>query len=637
MADSGISDRHRRHIGGRFFDERSNYLLAVLDSTGKVLRVNPTYTRVLGWTEAELQATPQLSLAHPDDIAGTLAAQQQWLTGGIVPEYECRLRCRDGSYRWISWSSLPLDESGFGYLIGHDVTGWRNAETAINEQAALLRAVIEGTTTVVFAKDRDGRYILMHGYDQTGRGADEYIGRLDSELTPPGSPQRREVDLRIMASGRAETAEQHYTVGESQVILSVTKAPFRAADGTVIGVVGVSRDITEQRRLETQIQHAQKMEAVGRLAGGIAHDFNNLLTAILSFSGLARNALPADHPVRADLDEVQQAAEAAAVLTQQMLAFTRQQVLAPRPLVLNDVIRKTERMLLSVAGEHVTVVTRLDRALKVVEVDPGQIEQVLVNLAVNAGHAMPDGGTLSLVTANVVVTATDAARLPDLPLGTYVRLAVRDTGIGMDEATRARIFEPFFTTKAKGTGLGLASVYGIIKQSRGEVFVESRPGAGTEFAIYLPATDQGAAATLAPASGAAPAPTRRTTGGGHETILVVEDNVAVRHAESRMLQEAGYRVIVASNGVEALALSASLDALDLVVSDVMMPEMGGRALLTQLREARPSLPVLLVSGHEPPTMERATCLPPGTIFLAKPFDVHALLGAVATLLGRADT
>ncbi|HTD63001.1 MAG TPA: ATP-binding protein [Gemmatimonadaceae bacterium] len=481
----------------------------------------------------------------------------------------------------------------------------------MRQQHALLKAIVEETSDVVFVKDLDGRYILVHGTtDINGVPINAFLGHTDEELVPQFAPMRRASDLRVIASGKAETIEQEYVKDGTRYTFMVTKAPYRAPDGSILGVLGVAREVTG----------IQKMVAVGRLAGGLAHNFNNLLTAILSFASLAEESLGRDHPARADLGEIYRAAEEAAVLTRQMLAFSRQQVMTPCPVDLNDLLRREERLLKGLVGERVTTTVVLDPDLAIVEVDPGQFVQVLINLVVNAGHAMENGGQLWIETANARVTPADADRVPGLPPGCYVRVAVRDTGVGMDDATRRRVFEPFFTTKpeGQGTGLGLSSVYGIVKQSHGGVYAESALGAGSEFAVYLPAIEAAARSQLPLAPIVTPE--------GHETILFVEDNPAVRHVVARLLAESGYHVLVAASGSEALDLAHG--PIDLVISDLVMPGMGGRMLVNRLRTGHPRARALFISGVEHDT----SIVPSGTAFLPKPFGADALLRAVRAVL-----
>jgi two-component system cell cycle sensor histidine kinase/response regulator CckA len=634
MAVRDISDDATLRRSGNHFFALSDDLWCVVDANNNYVRVNTAFERLLGWTEDQLIGTYGPALVHPDDmhLLGVRAERDEARMGSQT--VELRVRHADGTYRRIVWSAVSIRGETHRLAVGRDVTEQRRAEEESQKRGALLEAILGGTSDVAFVKDREGRYLLMLGNDVVhGLPADQIIGRTDAEIAPAYAARRRASDLRVMATGLTEVYEYDHVVGGERRTLSVSKAPYRARDGTIIGTVGATRDLTEIRRLEAQVHQAQKMDAVGRLAGGIAHDFNNLLTAILSFATLAGETLAPDHPTQADLAAIRRAADGAAVLTRQMLAFSRRQLLEPRPLLLNDVVQNTERLLRSLVGEAVHIVMTLESELATITGDPSQIEQVLVNLVVNAGHAMPEGGTIWVETATVDVTAADAGRLPELPIGTYVRLTVRDTGIGMDEATRLHVFEPFFTTKpvGQGTGLGLASVYGIVQQSRGGVFVESQPGAGSEFAVYLPA-----GADLTPSPYPAPEGPRATIPRGSETVVLVEDNAIVRQAEERMLTEAGYRVFVASSGIEALGVVASLDgAIDLLITDLLMPEMGGRALVARLREDAPELRALLVSGYDPGEGDIVS-LPPGTGFLHKPFTAAAFLSAVRALLdGRA--
>jgi two-component system, cell cycle sensor histidine kinase and response regulator CckA len=614
----------------------STDLLCVIDVDGYLVQFSPAFGRLLGWSDAELLARPVLSFIHPDDLNVSRLELEGDPADDTGDQFENRVRCADGSYRWIAWTAVPPFADGRRFAIGRDITERRQAEAAIREQSNLLRSIIYGTENIVFVKDADGRYIMVNpsGARVQGLAAEAIIGRSDAEIAPELAARRRESDLRVMRDGRPEAYEAEFLVQGEARTFSIMKAPYRSASGAIIGVVGVGHDITEKRRLEAQVYHAQKMEAVGRLAGGIAHDFNNQLTAILSHAAFAQRS-PTVEAARADLDEIRRAAEAAAVLTRRLLAFSRQQTLKPRALIVNDVIQRAERMLSRLAGDHVTIVTTLEPTLAIVEADPGQIEQVLVNLVVNASDAMPDGGTIWVETSNVVVTGADGARLPGCVPGSYVRLAVRDNGEGMDEETKRHAFEPFFSTKAEGqgTGLGLSSVYGIVTQSRGCVYVESNPGAGSEFAVYLPES-------IEPSQASAPAWTTPTSmpaqvRGGTEMVLVVEDNPAVRRTVVRILKDAGYRVLVASNGFEGMAAFAQAGTpVDLVVTDLLMPEMGGITLLARLRDDQPALKGLLVSGYDQSAPKGGGALPPGTAFLTKPFSEETLLRAVRDVLDR---
>jgi PAS domain S-box-containing protein len=400
----------------------------------------------------------------------------------------------------------------------------------------------------------------------------------------------------------------------------------RDADGRVDYYETFVRDLTEQRRLQQQLVQSQKMEAVGRLAGGIAHDFNNLLTVITSYSDLLLDDLGPTDPKRQDVEQVRHAADGAAALTRQLLAFSRQQVLAPRVVNLSSVVQSVEKMLHRVIGEDVDLVTALDPNVGSVRADVGQLEQVLMNLAVNARDAMPTGGQLTLETANVEHEPDYAGEQAASAVRRFVMLAVSDTGIGMDEATKARIFEPFFTTKepGKGTGLGLATVYGIVQQSGGFIWVYSEPGRGTTFKIYLPEVE---AAPDAAASAATELPR------GTETVLLVEDAEAVRTVARQVLERQGYTVLEAPHGNVALAIAAAYDGpIHLLLTDVVMPGLSGRQVADQLTRLRPDTHVLYASGYTDDAVVRHGVLEAGIAYLQKPFTAAMLARKVRETL-----
>jgi signal transduction histidine kinase/ActR/RegA family two-component response regulator len=393
----------------------------------------------------------------------------------------------------------------------------------------------------------------------------------------------------------------------------------------------VLRDVGEHKRLEAQFRQAQKMEAVGQLAGGVAHDFNNLLTVITSYSGMLLTALPSTSAERADVVEIERAAHRAASLTRQLLAFSRQQVLQPRVLDLNTVARDMEKLLARLVREDIRVATILAPHLGAVYADAGQIEQVIMNLVVNARDALPMGGTITIETANVDVDGTDGTdgQLPnEMAPGPYVMLAVTDTGLGMDAETQSRIFEPFFTTKrlGEGTGLGLSTVYGIVRQSGGHVAVDSECGVGTTFRVYLPRATHDVAVA-------------RTSGGhtvlvpGTETILLAEDEASVRTVARRILERSGYRVVDVANGAEALRICEDASrTIDLLITDMVMPEMNGRELVEHARTLRPEMRVLFMSGYTDDAIGRQTYFGPDTLYLQKPFTPDALTSQVRLAL-----
>jgi len=397
--------------------------------------------------------------------------------------------------------------------------------------------------------------------------------------------------------------------------------------------VGVALDITDLKRLEDQLLQAQKLESVGRLAGGIAHDFNNLLTAILGFAELAQDECALDTQGQAYLGNIRQAAERATNLTRQLLAFARRQIIEPKVLNLNALILELDTLLRRLIGEHIELVFLPDENLHCVKVDAGQLEQILVNLVVNARDAMPDGGKITIETQNTLLDAEYAQQHTGVIPGEYVLLAVSDTGAGMDEAIRLHIFEPFFTTKEKGrgTGLGLATVYGIVKQAGGHIWLYSEPGEGATFKIYLPRTQVSAGA-----ASSAPQPSGQR--GGSETILLVEDEPAVRMLAVHALRGRGYTVLEARNGEEALRIVKGREhAIALLITDVVMPQMSGKELAERLQGICPTLKVLFASGYTENTIVHHGVLEPDIAFLSKPFTPSALAQKVRAMFDQSES
>jgi two-component system cell cycle sensor histidine kinase/response regulator CckA len=396
-------------------------------------------------------------------------------------------------------------------------------------------------------------------------------------------------------------------------------------------LVGVIEDISEQRVEEHQLHQAQKMEAIGQLAGGIAHDFNNLLTAILGYGELVFEQLDPSHPARADLTEMIKAAQSAAALTTRILAFSRRQILQPRVLDLNHVLERLEVLLRRVIGEDVTLDIRTEPSLLRTFADAGQIEQIILNLAVNARDAMPDGGRLTIRTANVVLDDDYVRRHAGCSPGPQVMLAVSDEGMGMDEATQKRVFEPFFTTKGpgKGTGLGLSTVYGIVKQSGGSIWIDSERGVGSTFKIYLPVATVAEDATMPSAPPLAPR--------GTETVLVVEDQDEVRAVIGEALRRAGYSVLESRDGEQALVLAGQHPGtIHLVIADVIMPQMDGRRVVRAIRSKRPDVRALYTSGYTDDVIVRHGILDAGLAFLQKPFTAAALARKIREVLEAAQ-
>jgi PAS domain S-box-containing protein len=508
----------------------------------------------------------------------------------------------------------------------------RQAEEALRESEQVFRTLVENLPVKVFIKDRESVYLCCSpGYARDlGIEAREIRGKTDHDFYAGELAEKyRADDRRIMKGASGEEIEEEYCVGGERLWVHTIKTPLFDESNVVTGVLGVFWDVTERKRLEEQLRQSQKMEAIGALAGGIAHDFNNLMTAVIGYSDLLKMRMQRDDPLLGDLDQIRRAGERAASLTGQLLAFSRKQVLQPQVLDINHVISDTEKMLRRIIGEHIDLVTIPGAALGRVSADPNQVQQVLLNLAVNGRDAMPRGGKLTIETGNVYLDGACARRRVDVEPGAYVLLAVSDTGCGMDAETVSHIFEPFFTTKEKGrgTGLGLATVYGIIKQSGGHIWVYSEPGKGSTFKIYLRRLDKSAASEAGPScawEGALP---------GTETVLLVEDDEQVRNMAKKGLSLHGYDVIAAGNGEEALkVLEAHEGPVRILVTDVVMPGLSGGELALRIASTHPEMKILYVSGYTDSAIVHHGVLEAGVSFLQKPFTPGALARKVREVL-----
>ena len=497
---------------------------------------------------------------------------------------------------------------------------------------SMLSSLVSAAPQAIIAVDLEWQVTLWNGTAERlfGWTAEEVLGR-----PVPFLPAERLAALRTTEGPEGQPhgapgSEMRHTRRDGSFVDTLfSTGVLRNAAGEAAGYIAVVTDLTEHKLLEAQLRQAQKMEAVGQLAGGVAHDFNNLLTVIKAHAFIALEVLPADAPAREDLLAVNDAAGRAADLTRRLLAFSRKQLLQPRVFDLNAAVSGVLPMLERLIGEDIEVVTQLDPSLHTVSADPAQIEQVIMNLAVNSRDAMPHGGVFRVATENVELP--EARAMEDgftMQPGSYVVLEVGDTGVGMDTATRQRIFEPFFTTKeqGKGTGLGLAMVYGIVKQSGGYVRADSAPGKGTRFEIWLPRADS--TEKRSPLSERAAAPRR-----GTETVLVVEDEEAVRHVVRRVLELQGYTVHTARDGAEALQTArAHGGRIDLLMTDVILPEMSGPAIVERLLAEWPHAKVLYMSGYAAEEATKRGLVVPGTALLRKPFTLDDLARAVRGVL-----
>ena len=511
----------------------------------------------------------------------------------------------------------------------------KQSEVRLRESEERFRELAENVREVFFVSDAaTGRLLYTNpAYEEVFRHSREYAYSKPlawRETVHPDDQARMMGAPPAIAQAGEMTLDTFRVVRPDGTIRWVRSrtTPVKNGSGKLGRVVGIAEDITELKHAEDQFHKAQKMEAVGRLAGGIAHDFNNLLVAIIGTAELLLDGMGPDDPQRADVQEIRKAGARAAELTQQLLAFSRQQVLETKVLEVNGLVADLDKLLRRLIGEDVELKTVLASDLGHVRTDPGQLEQVIVNLAVNARDAMPQGGRLTIETADVELDESYTRAHEPVRPGRYVMIAVSDTGTGMSEGTKARIFEPFFTTKeqGKGTGLGLATVYGIVKQSDGYVWAYSEMGEGTTFKIYLPRVDQPAA----PRQRATPEDARPR---GTETIFLVEDDEQVRESTRRMLGSLGYRVTVADSGEQAFALlDRHQGALHLLVTDVVMPRISGRRVVEQSRVRRPGLKALYLSGYTDEAIVRHGVLEGGVPFLQKPFSLDGLARKVRDVL-----
>ena len=755
----------------RFFD-LSLELLCIARAEGYFVRVNPSFSRVLGWSADELAGRPFLEFVHPDDVQGTAREFERNVAGAPTLTFENRFRCLDGAYRHVQWTARQDPDTGLVFAVGRDTTdasatlaalnaalerergmldalrqseerlrqavrvsrigifdhdhatntiywspvqratfGWgldepvtldkflaqvhpddrpaiadavRRAhdpagdglfdvehritrrdgavrvistrsqtffegEGAARHLARTVGAVIDITDrrrveeamqmkdaaiatsiNAIAITDSDGRvsyvnpaFVRLWGYDHEG----EVIGRTPLDFAEPESTERVLTAIRERGSWQGELIARRKDGSTFTILLSASAV--MDAQGRLHYMMASFLDVSEARRMEEQLRHAQRMESVGRLAGGVAHDFNNLLTVMKGYLELAEQGIAPDDPRGHYLAAVGRAADSAAMLTQQLLAFSRRQVIDPRSLSLNDVVAGTEHMLRRLLGEDIDLQTVLASDLSTVRFDPGQAEQILFNLAVNARDAMPEGGKLTIETANVVLDEDYLRRHPHVEPGDYVMLAVSDNGAGMSQEVLAHLFEPFFTTKpiGKGTGLGLSMVYGAVKQNGGNVEAYSELGHGTTLKIYLP--------RIAGVSAPLRVPAVRGLPGGTETVFVVEDDDHVRELARLLLKRQGYAVSTFGSAPAALqAADGHPGPLHLLVTDVILPGMNGRTLAEEMVRLRPGVKVLFTSGYTANVIAHHGVLEPGIEFLAKPYSMEAFARRVREVLDK---
>ncbi|HKW64725.1 MAG TPA: PAS domain S-box protein [Candidatus Acidoferrum sp.] len=618
--------------------ENAADMIAVVDMNGKRLFNSLSYQRVLGYSPEELQASSAFEQIHPDDRERVKRAAEEARKTGIGKTLQYRLQHKNGSWLVLeSTSSVIRNAKGEPeklVIVNRDTTERKKAEEALQRSEADFRSLVEDAPYGIYRASVAGRLLQVNPALLRMLGYEQEQDLLGKDLA---------VDV-FLHTGEYQRLTEHLTRTEEvkdiemewkkqdevPIVVRCSGRRINDEQGNPVAFEVFAEDVSEKRVLEKQLRMAQKMEAIGRLSGGIAHDFNNLLGVIIGYSRVLRKSLGPENELSEHAVEIEKAGDRAAAMTKQLLAFSRQQVLTPEVLNLNTLVTDMEKMLPRLLGEDIEVSLSLDSALGSVKADQSQIHQVIMNLAVNARDAMPNGGKLKIQTANAHLDPLYTRAHPGSRVGDYVCLSVTDTGTGMDPAILAHIFEPFFTTKerGKGTGLGLATVYGIVKQSNGYIWVDSTPGEGASFQIYLPlhvgqATEE-----------ATSAPTEKLC--GSEKVLLVEDSEPLKKLAQKFLEAAGFHVLSAASGEEALEVAAHYaGTFDLLLTDVVMPGMNGRVLAEQLSPRQPGMRVLYMSGYTDSFIAGHGVLEPGTHLLHKPFTDEVLIRKVREVLDGA--
>ncbi|HKV23367.1 MAG TPA: PAS domain S-box protein [Candidatus Acidoferrum sp.] len=620
----------------RLITENVADVIAVVDMEGRRLYNSPSYNNVLGYTDEELRSTSSFEQIHVDDRERVREAAMEARRTGVGRPLEYRMRHKDGSWRALeSTSSVIRSPSGEPerlVVVNRDITDRKQAAESLRRSESGFRSVIEDAPYGIYRATIDGKLVSANPALQKILRYEKLDELLDASLSTDIFKNRSDFNrLKELLEGANEFRDVEVELKRrdgAPITVRCTGRKVKAEHQGESCFDVFAEDVTERRILERQLRMAGKMEAVGRLSGGIAHDFNNLLGVIIGYSQVLKRRLNSESPLIECADEIEKAGQRAAALTRQLLAFSRQQILTPSILKLNDLVVDMVKMLPRLLGEDIAVTTALDANLGTVTADQSQIEQVIMNLAVNARDAMPQGGTLRIETTNAELDQAYCWAHPGAKPGRYVMLAVIDSGTGIDPDTLTHIFEPFFTTKeiGKGTGLGLATVYGVVKQSGGYIWVDSNLGHGASFQIFLPRAEESVVEVSTPLQLA-------ETVGGTETILLVEDSEPLRKLTKSFLELHGFRVLVAENGEEALRLeSRHSGKIDLLLTDVVMPGMNGKVLAEKVLPKQPGMRVLYISGYTDSFVARRGVLEDGTALLHKPFTEEVLIKKVRDVL-----
>jgi PAS domain S-box-containing protein len=621
----------------RLITENAADLIAVVDMEGNRIFNSLSYEKVLGYTLDELKRSSSFAHIHPEDIDRVRQAGEEARRTGIGSPSEYRIRHKDGRWRVLeSTASVIRNSKGDPeklVIVNRDVTERKRAAEALERSETSFRSVVEDAPYGIYRASIAGKLILVNpalqkilGYDSREELLQANLG---THIYRHTSEHQKFVQAVVQERYIKDVELEWKRKDGAPIMVRCSGWPVKDEAGAVTCLEVFAEDVTERRVLERQLRMAQKMEAVGRLSGGIAHDFNNLLGVIIGYSQVLKRSLGSANPLLFEYaEEIEKASQRAVSLTRQLLAFSRQQVLEPVILNLNTLVSDMEKMLPRLIGEDVALELNLDPALAQVKADHGQVEQVIMNLAVNARDAMPDGGKLTIQTANVDLDLAYTRQHPGSRVGQYVMLAVSDTGTGIDPEIQSQIFEPFFTTKErdKGTGLGLATVYGVVKQSGGYIAVDSEKGKGACFSVYLPRVGQ--TVSTAEIKTGPPATSR-----GSETVLLVEDAEPLRKLAHMFLRDSGYKVLTAAEGTEALAAARShAGPIHLLLTDVVMPGMNGRVLAERLAPLQPGMKVLYMSGYTDSFIAGHGVLEAGTHLLHKPFTEDVLTRKVREVL-----
>jgi PAS domain S-box-containing protein len=629
--------------------------IVVVDQQGSIVAANSQTESLFGYPRRELLGRKieilvpeRYRLRHPQhrvDFAGSARVRPM---GAGLELYGAR---KDGSEFPVEISLSPVSTPDGVLVLSaiRDVTERKRIENELRrahdelarrtsqelfDYRTRLASIIDSSQDAIITKDLDGIITAWNkGAEKLyGYPARDVLGKSIAIITAPEHAD--EIPSIMERIRRGEAVENYEAVRVTRdgrrLHISLSVSPIRDQEGKIVGASAIGRDVTAQKRAEALLQQSQKMEAVGRLAGGVAHDFNNILGIITACTELLRDRAGSSPGAAQYIENIRKAAERGALLTRQLLAFSRQQVVQPRVLDLNERLKEISKLLRPLMGDDVEVRILSKSASAFVEIDPGQLDQIVLNLAVNARDAMPHGGKLILETSTMVFDEDFARQHPPMTAGKYVLLAVSDNGSGMDEATVARIFEPFFTTKeaGKGTGLGLATVYGIVRQSGGYIWVYSEPGRGTTFKTYLPSAEDKISLAQKPA-----VETVAPRGEGI-TILLVEDDELMRELTQQMLEEQGYRVLSATDGVSAQQAVATNGDVHIILTDVVMRGMSGPELVRHLRESSPEMRVVYMSGYTGDLIAEKDVTQDGVVFLEKPFTRSGLLGAIQKAMER---